>query len=286
MNNYDLYKRMYLIRKTEELILRGFKNKKLKGTSHCCVGQEAVAVGVCFSLAPADVVFSNHRGHGHMMAMGLEPEKLIYEIAGKDDGQCGGLGGSQHIAAPEIGFMGSNGIVGGAVPIAVGYALGLKRLGKKNKVVVFFGDGASNQGVVHEAMNMAAIWNLPIIFVYEDNMYAMSSPSRKFVAGDMFSRAEAYGIDFYDVVGHDVFDIIKATKSARRENGPSLLDCPTYRFCGHSKSDQRKYRTREEEKAWKKDDPLNLLGRDLDDSIRLAIEAEVDKQLADIEAAL
>lgn len=275
-----LYERMYLIRKVEELLLRGFSEGVFAGTVHTCVGQEASAVGVCAALEEGDAVFSNHRGHGHMLALGLPPDKFIFELAGRDGGQCRGLGGSQHIAAPEIGFMGSNGITGGAVPIAVGYALGFKKAGKNNKVVAFFGDGASSQGVVHEAMNMAAVWELPIIFVCENNMYAMSSPAKKFVAGSLTDRARAYGMEAYEVDGNDVEAVLSCTQTCRNAVGPSFIECLTYRFCGHSKSDLCRYRTKEELREWKKKDPIEVYGGEIELERRAVIEGGVKTVLS------
>jgi TPP-dependent pyruvate/acetoin dehydrogenase alpha subunit len=247
-----LYRKMYEIRKTEELIQELFDKGVIKnGTVHLCIGQEAVSVGVSSVLDENDVVFSNHRGHGHMLARGLSPRKLIYEILGKDEGQCSGLGGSQHICAPEIGFMGSNGITGGAVPIAVGYAMAKKLKKEPGISVVYFGDGASSQGVVHEAMNMAAIWKLPILFVYENNKYAMSSPSKDFVAtrpAGIWARFSGYGMHGASVSGMDVLGVEMASYGlvprikGPDSLGPSFLICDTYRFCGHSKSDLQLYR--------------------------------------------
>lgn len=257
---YDLssmYRKMYEIRKTEELIQELYDKGMVKtGTVHLCIGQEAVAVGVSSVLDKYDVVFSNHRGHGHMLARGLSPRKLIYEILGRDEGQCSGLGGSQHICAPEIGFMGSNGITGGAVPTAVGYALAKKLKGEPGISVVYFGDGAANQGAVHEAMNMASIWKLPVLFVYENNRYAMSSPAEKFFSGNMRQRAAGYGL-FYGYVDGTRPWSVSDVAGVCRDACPSILECATYRLCGHSKSDRKLYVSQEEECLYKRNDILS-----------------------------
>lgn len=276
---FSLYEKMYTIRETENLLLDGFSKKLFSGTIHTCIGQEAVSSGVIEALKYGDVIFSNHRGHGHMLAAGLSPDKLVYEIASKDTGQCAGLGGSQHIAAPEIGFMGSNGITGGSVPIAVGHALGNRLANREGISVVFFGDGASSQGAVHEAMNMASIWKLPVIFVCENNMYAMSSPTKNFVSSRLYRRAMyGYNILSMRVDGMNAEEVYRAAVVCRDMTrvGPVYMECETYRYCGHSKSDMQLYRDREEVLKWKKDDPLEKILKNIPPTKSQEIRNKVD----------
>lgn len=286
----SLYRKMYTIRETEKLLLDGFSKNKFSGTVHTCIGQEAVSAGIMEALKDIDVVFSNHRGHGHMLAKGVPPKKLIYEIASRGEGQCAGLGGSQHVAAPEVGFMGSNGITGGSVPIAVGYALGSRLRGSDFVSVVFFGDGASSQGVVHEAMNMASIWKLPVIFVCENNKYAMSSPSNGFVSGDLTKRAaNGYGILSFKVDGMDAEKIYETAKICRKmaiKSGPIFMECLTYRYEGHSKSDRQLYRDKKEVAAWKKKDPIEKILLKIPSSDSQYIRSIVDIRLNKIRKEL
>jgi len=288
----EVYRRMYVIRKTEETVLEAFKKGFMKGTAHLCIGQEAVSVGVCSCLEKEDAVFSNHRGHGHMVAKGVDPEKFLAELMGLDSGLCAGLGGSQHIVDTSVGFMGSNGITGGAVPVAVGYALSQKLSGSDNITVVFLGDGATSQGAVHEAMNLASVFKAPIIFVCENNKYAMSSPADKFVSGSLVSRAEAYGIISWSVDGMSEKSVEIAAYWARKaalKGKPSFIEAKTYRFCGHSKSDMELYRKKQEVKEWRLVDPIFS---DLPDGLLLSIEdkaiirKEVDSEFEDIKKRL
>lgn len=256
------YKSMYLIRTVEETVLELVKKKLILGTTHACIGQEAVAVGAMLAKRPGDVVFSNHRGHGHMLACGVSAEGFLSELLGFDSGTCGGNGGSQHIMDKSVGFMGSNGITAGQVPIAVGYALGLKKLGKNNKSIVFLGDGAFNQGVVSESLNMASIYSTPVVFVCENNEYAMSSPIDRFIGGSILDRVSGFGINVLDVDGNDVNAVYNVMLNAILSPGPVFVCCNTYRFCGHSKSDMNLYRTREEIELKKTRDPL-IICKDL-----------------------
>lgn len=282
--NISLYRCMYTIRETEKLLLDGFSKGIFSGTVHTCVGQEAVSAGIMEAFRGAAAVFSNHRGHGHMISSGLSPEKLIYEVASIDEGQCAGLGGSQHIAAPDIGFMGSNGITGGSVPIAVGHAFGKRLLGGSVPSVVFFGDGATSQGVVHEAMNMASIWKLPVLFVCENNCYAMSSPKDKFVSYDLTSRAAGgYGMVSTKVDGMDAEKIYKHAINCRDNflaEGPVFMECLTYRYSGHSKSDRQLYRSRKEVKEWKERDPIKKICAKIDPIKVESIKNGVDSDLS------
>ena len=262
----DLYKRMLLIRTFEEKINFLFSRGMIFGTTHLCIGQEASAVGVCASLNPGDKVIGNHRSHGHALAMGLLPEKLMGELLGKRNGYCGGIGGSQHVASIEDGFLGSNGITCGGFPIAVGVAFALKRKVSENICVVFIGDGATNQGVFHESMNLASIWNLPLLVVCENNLYAMSALYTDTVAGaSLERRGEAYDIRTTTVDGMDVLAVYEAASDCvgyiRSQMKPCFMLVNTYRFLGHSKSDVRKYRAREEEKSYRVKDPIPRLAK-------------------------
>lgn len=246
---------MWLIRLFEEKVDQLFAEGVLRGTSHLCAGQEASAVGVVAGLRPTDYVTSTHRGHGHFLAKGGDPRKLMAELFGRATGYAAGRGGSQHVACYEIGFLGSNGITGGGIPIATGAALAIQRRKQDHVVAAFFGDGAANQGVFHEALNMAAIWKLPVLYVCENNLYAMSTPVREaFAVEDIAARAAGYGMPGVVVDGMDFFAVraavAEAAERARAGGGPTLLECKTYRMLGHSRGDRRVYRTREEEAQW------------------------------------
>ena len=267
----DFYKHMLLIRTFEEKINMLFSRGMILGTTHLCIGQEASAVGVCAALISGDKVIGNHRSHGHALAMGLLPEKLLGELLGKRNGYCGGIGGSQHVASVEDGFLGSNGITCGGMPIAVGVAFALKRKFPGNICTVFIGDGATNQGVFHESMNLASIWNLPLLVVCENNLYAMSTPYTETIAGaSLERRGEAYNIRTTTVDGMDVLAVYEAASECvdyiRIQMKPCFLLVNTYRFLGHSKSDPRTYRTREEEKRYRTKDPIPRLGKILIES--------------------
>ena len=258
----EILRKMYEIRyfeeKAEELYMRGL----VHGTMHLSVGQEASAVGAVSALEPDDYVLSTHRGHGHCIAKGADIKLMMAEFLGKETGYCRGRGGSMHIADVEAGNLGATGVVGDGIPISVGVGLSIK-LQRQDKVVLcFFGDGAANTGSFHEALNMASIWKLPVVFLCENNQYAMSTPVKKaFPIENIADRAAAYGMPGVVVDGNDVLTVYRATKEAveraRRGDGPTLIECKTYRWKGHSKSDQQRYRTREEVEAWKKKDPIS-----------------------------
>ena len=286
------YRKILLIRGVEERIEALFAASKISGTCHLCIGQEAVAVGVCNALQRGDQVVSGHRGHGHLLAMGGDPARVLGELMGRAIGYCRGRGGSQHMSAPEIGFLGTNGITGGGIPIATGAALSARMLGTGAAVVSFFGDGATSQGVFHESLNMASLWQLPVVYVCENNGYAMSMPVARTVAGgDLLRRAGAYAMRTARVDGMDVEAVETAAREAlehaRAGKGPAFLEAVTYRFCGHSKSDRRVYRTREEEARWRRRDPVRVLRERLEGAGMAgeadAIEAEVAAALAEAE---
>ena len=260
----DMYKTMLSIRAFETKAAECFTKGMLAGNIHLCIGQEAVPTGACYALEPEDYMTSTHRGHGHCIAKGAELDKALAELMGKATGYCKGRGGSMHIADLSVGNLGANAIVGGGIPIAVGAALAIKKQGRKNVAVSFFGDSASNEGTFHEALNMAAIWKLPVIFVCENNGFGISVPQWQSTAvQDISVRAKAYGIPGYTGFGNDVNEVdklfMKAKKRALDGEGPTLLEFKTYRFRGHWTGDPEPYRTREEVKDWKENkDPLKL----------------------------
>ncbi|WP_438317670.1 thiamine pyrophosphate-dependent dehydrogenase E1 component subunit alpha [Candidatus Caldatribacterium sp. SIUC1] len=256
-----MYLTMLCIRRFEEKAEELYMAGKIWGTFHLYIGEEAVATGACFALRPEDYITSTHRGHGHCIAKGADVRKMMAELMGKATGYCLGLGGSMHIADLEGGNLGATGIVGSAIPIAVGAALACK-LQRNNRVVLcFFGDGAANTGAFHEAVNLAAVFKLPVVFLCENNLYAMSFPVKKaFAIPDIAERAKGYGIPGVTVDGMDVLSVYEATKEAvdraRKGEGPTLIEARTYRFKGHSKSDKGVYRTKEEVRMWTERCPI------------------------------
>jgi len=251
------------IRMFEEKMLEFLNTGVIKGGSHLYIGQEAVATGVCAALRNDDYITSTHRGHGHGLAKGGDPKALMAEILGKATGVCRGRGGSLHLADLNTGNLGANGIVGGSLGIAAGAALSAKMRNSGQIVACFFGDGAVNTGIFHEAMNMAKVWELPVLFVCENNLYGMSvSVNRATGLTDLADRADGYRMRKAIVDGQDVFAVWEATRHygeiARSGGGPTFIECKTYRFGGHSRSDARKYRTREEERKWRERDPVNV----------------------------
>ena len=251
----DLYHQMLTIRLVEEKIEHGITRGEVQGTTHLCIGQEAVPVGISDNLSDADYVVSNHRGHGHALAKGLDPEKLLAEVMGRENGYCKGRGGTQHISCMEKGFIGTNGITGGGIPLALGAAFSIKYNKQENISVVYISDGATNQGTFHESLNMASLWSLPLLIVCENNLYGMSNPIEKSISSLPISkRAEAHGIEAATLNGMDVIEVKNKSKKyiekIRSGGGPVFLECLTYRFKGHSKSDPRVYRDKDEEKLW------------------------------------
>ena len=251
----EAHERMVVIRCFEEALSDLFARNLLGGTSHFCIGQEACAVGVVTAVRPTDWLVSNHRGHGHLLARGLDPARVMGELLGKLTGYCGGRGGSQHMCAMDHYFLGTNGITGGGLPIGTGAALATKCRQRDDIVVVFFGDGASNQGTFHESLNMAALWQLPVLYVCENNGYGMSNPVHESTAGGTIAgRAAAYRMRGETADGMDLAGVMSTTAAmaaaVRAGEGPALLELTTYRYCGHSKNDPRVYRSREEEAAW------------------------------------
>lgn len=289
---HDFLRQMYLIRQFEEGAEQAYMRGLVHGTMHLSIGQEASAVGVCSVLERADYITSTHRGHGHCIAKGAEPKYMFAEFFGKDTGYCRGRGGSMHIADLATGNLGANGIVGGGLPIAVGAALALQQEKRPQVVVSFFGDGANNEGAFHESLNMAAIWKLPVVFVCENNQYGMSTSTERSTAVKRIAqRAQAYDMPGVTVDGNDFAAVAEATATAvdraRSGQGPSLLECLTYRHRGHSKSDRNRYRTKEEIESWIARDPIGrfqqtLLSHGLiDDAQVAALVASVEREIAD-----
>lgn len=289
MDLKKFYRTALTIRCFEEKVDWLFSRALLGGTTHLCIGQEAVAVGVAQALRFDDYMVSTHRGHGHLIAKGGSLVKMFAELLGKKEGYCKGRGGTQHICAADINFLGTNGITGGGIPTATGAGLSIK-LSKEDRIAVcFFGEGASNQGTFHESLNMASVWNLPVLYVCEHNMYAMSTRFTKVSKfDDVSARAAAYGIPSMIVDGMDALKIYEGAgeliNGIRSGKGPALLEAKTYRFCGHSKSDPRTYRTRAEESQWKERDPISLLeagllksvGNSVIEGIKKIVMAEVE----------
>ncbi|MGO4890547.1 pyruvate dehydrogenase (acetyl-transferring) E1 component subunit alpha [Anaerobacillus sp. MEB173] len=255
---------MMVIRSFEETVEKLYQEGKIHGTMHLCIGQEATAVGACVPLSNEDKITSTHRGHGHSIAKGTEVKRMMAELLGKETGYCKGKGGSMHIADLDVGNLGANGIVAAGLPLATGAALTSKMKDLGYVVVCFFGDGATNEGAFHESLNLASIWNLPVVFFCENNLYGMSGSIKEMTnIKHIAERGAAYGIPSETIDGNNVLEVVKATEQAvdraRRGEGPTLIEAETYRWRGHSRSDARKYRTREEEKEWKKmKDPIAL----------------------------
>jgi len=263
-----LLKKMMQIRQFEDKISELLGKNIAQGGSHLYAGEEAVAVGAISVLNPDDYITSTHRGHGHAVAKGGKLPELMAEILGKVTGVCKGKGGSLHLADLAQGNLGANGIVGGSLGIATGAGLSVKMRKTKQVVICFFGDGALNQGIFHESLNMAAKWQLPVIYLCENNLYAMSvSVKRASSVEDLTKRALSYDMPSDNINGMDVLAVRKAVKKwvdfAREGKGPSFLVCNTYRYYGHSRSDARVYRTREEEKSWREKDPIILFSKKL-----------------------
>ncbi|WP_231391769.1 thiamine pyrophosphate-dependent dehydrogenase E1 component subunit alpha [Arthrobacter sp. 35W] len=261
---------MIRIRRFEEKLAWLFKRGQLPGFVHLYLGEEAVAVGVCAALRPDDRITSTHRGHGHLIAKGASIDKMMAELYGRVDGYCRGKGGSMHIVSFELGIMGTNGIVGGGIPIGTGSAWGDKQLGRDSVTVVFFGDGASNQGVFFESMNLAAIWNLPVVFVCENNGYTEWTPTHELTAGRIVDRGTPMGIPGEQVDGNDVEAMRDATARAvaraRAGGGPTLIEARTYRWHGHNEGEEAfagDYRPQSEQDEWRGRDPIAAYGRTL-----------------------
>jgi len=287
------YRRMLLIRKFEVATQRAFEKGQVHGTTHLCIGQEAVPVGVCLALEPSDHVVGTYRGHGLALAKGTDPTALFAEMMGRAGGTCGGRAGSMNIVDRPIGLMGCYGIVGGSIAAAIGLGLAARSTGRV--AVADFGDGAVNQAYFAECVNFAAVYALPVIFVCENNLYGEFTPMEAVTAGDdLCRRADAFGIATAKVDGNDVRTVRAATElavaRARAQEGPTFLECATYRHFGHSRSDPGTYRPADEVKEWKeKRDPLDRARAHLSATFDLSVDeiAAVDSNVdAEIAAAL
>jgi len=259
----EMHRQMLTIRFFEEKVFELYGQNLVPGTIHLYAGQEAVAVGVCANLRKDDYITSTHRGHGHCIAKGARLDKTMAEILGRKTGYCKGKGGSMHIADFSIGMLGATAVVGAGIPIAAGAALSIKLRGTDQVVACFFGEGASNQGTFHEGINLAAVWSLPAVFVCENNLYAMGTrQSRVMLIENIADRAKAYGIHGVAVDGNDVLAVFEATREAveraRRDEGPALVECKTYRHKGHSRFDPAAYRPKQEVEKWLRKDPIAL----------------------------
>jgi len=291
-----MYRQMVSIRLFEEQVNELYTRALMPGLAHLYSGEEAVAVGICEALRIDDYITSTHRGHGHCLAKGASPDRMFAELLGKEAGYCRGKGGSMHIADPATGNLGANAIVGGSVGIATGAAFAAKKLGTDRVAVCFFGEGALGQGSLYEVMNLAQLWKLPVIYVCENNLYNEYTHYTETTAGDVLSRATAFGIEAASVNGQDVRAVYgiasRFVERARRGEGPGFLQCNTYRYTGHHVGDINReyYRSKAEEQLWKAErDPIKIFSdwllaqghaeasllKEIQDEIRTGMEAAV-----------
>jgi len=293
----QMYRTMLRIRRFEEKLVELKARASIPGLLHLYIGEEATATGVCAALLPNDFITSTHRGHGHCIAKGGEISRMMAELFGRITGYCKGKGGSMHIANLELGILGANGIVGAGMPIAGGAGLSIKMRGTDQVVACFFGDGATNQGAFHESLNMAALWKLPVIYICENNQYAISvAQSRSTSIKDVYMRKDAYGIHGCMVDGNDVMAVYEAAQDAARRarngEGPTLLECKTYRWRGHYEGEADRtytYRTAEEIEGWKKGCPIERFRKKLleekafvqedFDRINLEVKQEIEEAI-------
>ncbi len=283
-----MYRQMLTIRLFEEQVNELYTSAKMPGLAHLYSGEEAVAVGVCQALRRDDYITSTHRGHGHCLAKGAAVDRMFAELLGKAAGYCRGKGGSMHIADQDVGNLGANAIVGGSAALATGAAMSSKMRGSDQVTVCFFGDGALGQGVLYEAMNMASLWKLPVIYVCENNLYTEYTPIGETAAGEISARPKAFGIHTEEVDGQDVQAVYATTQRlverARRGKGPSFLLCNTYRYYGHHVGDIQRayYRSKEEEQEWRTHrDPLKLLSERLIEQqvVKASVFEEIEQQV-------
>jgi 2-oxoisovalerate dehydrogenase E1 component len=285
----EMHRRMLLVRGFEERVAVLYRDGEVPGFVHLSIGQEATAVGGCWPLAPHDVITSTHRGHGHCLAKGLAPFEMFAELMGKEQGTNRGRGGSMHIADPDLGIFGANGIVAAGLPIAAGAATAAQLRGDGSVVVAFFGDGAVAQGAFHEALNLAAVWQLPVVFFCENNGYAEFSPASTQHAAPLELRAAGYGVDYVSVDGNDVVATAEATHGVvaalRAGSGPAVIEATTYRRHGHYEGDPQRYRSSDEIREWEARDPLLVharrlreagVGVDTIESLEAAVARELD----------
>lgn len=263
-NLLKIYSMMFKIRSFETEISRLSKEGKIYGVIYTCIGQEAVAAGVCINLESNDYILTTYRGHGHVIAKGASLKKVMAEIFGKKTGYLKGSGGGMHIIAPEIGIMDSNGVVGGNLIIAIGVALGIKLRNLKRVCLCFFGDGAIDNGMFHESLTMASVFKLPIVYICENNLYSEFTDHRKFqITRTIAERAKAYGIPYKTINGNNCFEVSKeseiAIKNARRGKGPYFIECLTYRLHGHFDGETYSYRSKKEIEYWQRKCPIEFL---------------------------
>ncbi len=285
------YRQMWTIRLFEDKVQELFMSGLIQGTTHLSQGQEAVSVGAIGAMEKGDVQTNTYRGHGEALALGMTPETGFAELMGRSAGGSKGLGGSMHFIDTSLGNIGANAIVGAGMPIAVGAALAFKLQGKPHAALTFFGDGATNIGTFHESLNMAAVWKTPVVFIITNNLYGEYSPQMTTTATkDLARRADPFGMPGIIVDGQDVDavhrEVSAALVRAKAGEGPSLLEMKTYRYRGHSRTDPAKYRAPGELEAWKKRDPIDILGGKLADEgilgpdeqqrIQEAVQAEID----------
>jgi TPP-dependent pyruvate/acetoin dehydrogenase alpha subunit len=290
-----LYRQMWAIRHFDTQVIKLFMEGLIRGSTHAYIGMEAVAVGACAALRPDDYITSTHRGHGHCIAKGGKLDLMMAELLGKATGYCKGKGGSMHIADLDAGILGANGIVGGGIGIATGAGASIRLRQSGQVVVCFFGDGGLVQGVLHEAMNLASLWKLPVVYLCEINQYALATPiSEEFGIPDVAAWAHGYGMPAERVDGQDVLAVYaaaaRAVERARSLKGPSFLACHTYRYAGHNVGDPEEYRTKDEVTEWRRQDPIARFGAVLAEHGVLApaaaetlaadVEAEVDRAVA------
>ena len=297
----EMQRRMLRIRRFDERASKMVKRGHIPGTVHTSIGQEAQVVGACMALGDGDYMTGNHRSHGHPIGKGSPLGPLMAELVGKATGVCGGKGGSLHLADFNVGSLGESGIVGSSIPIATGAALSSKVLGNGKVSLAFFGDGAANQGCLYEAMNLAGVWDLPVIFLCENNQYALSTPAHTVTSGVIADRAAGFGMPGVRVEdGQDVLAVYEAANSAveraRRGDGPSLVEVVTYRFNEHSEGLRlgTDYRPADEREAWLKKDPIQLFREHLEgtgvtpaelDALEAEVLAEVDAAVAFTDAS-
>ena len=286
----EMYRKMLRLRSFEYKALFHCTERLNRGPLHPYVGEEAVSVGACTALEKGDYITSTHRGHGHCIAMGGDVKRMLAEIVGRATGYCKGKGGSMHIADLDLGIIGANGIVGGGIPISVGAAIAMDNQNRNNIILCFFGDGASNTGAFHESLNMASIWKLPVVFLCENNLYAISgSVNDTLNIRDISDRSKSYGIPGITVDGNDIFDVYATVKEARERaicgEGPTLIEAKTYRWLGHWHADPCRYREEREVEMWKKKCPIKRMREHLitenvfsEEQIQ-KIESEIEEEI-------
>jgi TPP-dependent pyruvate/acetoin dehydrogenase alpha subunit len=278
------YQLMRLSRRFEETVHEQFHEGNVPGPLHLSIGQEAVAVGGIWPLRETDVIVSTHRGHHHCLAKGARPDRMMAELLGRADGYSRGRGGSMHVAIPEIGLLGTNGIVGGGIPIGTGAALGLQIDGRDDVAICFFGEGAAANGVFGEALNTASLWKLPIVFICENNRYVELTPQSVHVAGRIWKRAEGYDMPGLEVDGNDIDAMTAAVEGAvgraRAGEGPTLIEAETYRWFGHYAGDKAAYRDEAEVETGRAGDPLVRARANLSPDDADAADAAVETEIA------